>query len=60
MEEKTRIYKGLRLVGELRTGKLVLFTDKMIKKERWNTEGNTNVMWRNISTCIQKVAKEVV
>ncbi|XP_042499841.1 craniofacial development protein 2-like [Macadamia integrifolia] len=36
------------------------FRDKMVKHEKWDREGDANMMWNVMIKCIEKVAKEVL
>ncbi|XP_043710378.1 uncharacterized protein LOC122659315 [Telopea speciosissima] len=46
--------------GRLQGALLESFTEKMALQGRWDFEGDINEMWINMTTCIKKVAKEVL
>jgi hypothetical protein len=34
------------------------FKERVIEEGPWAEEGDTNIMWRKMATCIQKIASE--
>ena len=37
-----------------------VFKEKVIEEGPWNDEGDANIMWEKKTTCVQKVASEVL
>ena len=58
---KTNVNKRLRTKWwNLKGDNLIHFKDKIIKEDIWSIDNETNTMWNSMSSCIKKVAKDVL